>query len=130
MTQRKILFALKKIDDATAKNFWLEALLNNYHLNVDLLKLIYSTSALTNTVEEKKLKLIITELCDEIDKNPALKTIIAKKNLKIVKVWTSKMDEFFKTLKHKQPSNTKLLFGETQKIFAILNISAHKIFVH
>ena len=128
MTEKKITAELKKIDSTSKKGFILEALLANYHLNVDLLKLIYTRSGLSGSVNDKKIKAIISELCIEIDKNTTLKTVIAKKNLKIVKVWALKMDTFFKALKHKQPENTKALFNETQKIFAVLNISAHKIF--
>jgi hypothetical protein len=128
MTQKKVITELKKIETTSKKGFILEALLANYHLNVDLLKLIYTRSALSESANDKKIKAIITELAVEIDKNTKLKTVIAKKNLKIVKVWASKMDVFFKELKHKHPENTKSLFTETQKIFAVLNISAHKIF--
>jgi len=130
MTEKKVLLELKKIDTASKKGFIIEALLINYHLNIDLLKLIYSKSALTKPTTDKKIKIIISELSAEIDKNAQLKTVIAKKNLKIVKVWASKMDLYFKSLKHKSPENSKSLFNETQKIFAILNISAHKIFAH
>lgn len=128
MTEKKILLALKNIETTSKKGFILEALLTNYHLNVDLLKLIYTKTELSESANDKKIKAIIAELAVEIDKNTKLKTVIAKKNLKIVKVWASKMDAFFKELKHKHPENTKSLFNETQKIFAVLNISAHKIF--
>ncbi len=129
MTEKKVTAELKKIETASKKGFVLEALLANYHLNVDLLKLIYTRSGLSESADDKKIKAVINELSAEIDKNSKLKTVIAKKNLKVVKVWASKMDAFFKVLKHKHPENTKSLFAETQKIFAVLNISAHKIFV-
>ncbi len=128
MTERKLVFALKKIEAAFNKGFYLEALLSNYHLNIDLLKLIYSKSGLTRSAEDKKIKVLISELNEEINKDDKLKTLIAKKNLKIVKVWASKMDAYFKILKHKSPENSKSMYIESQKIFAILNMSAHKIF--
>lgn len=128
MTQRKVTSALKKIEAAYSKGFYLEALLSNYHLNIDLLKLIYSKSGLTGSAEDKKIKILISELNEQIAKDEKLKILIAKKNLKIVKVWASKMDTYFKALKHKSPDNSKSLYVESQKIFAILNISAHKIF--
>ncbi len=130
MTERKLVFALKRIEGAFNKGFYLEALLSNYHLNIDLLKLIYSRSGLTRSAEEKKIKVLISELSAEISKDNKLKTLITKKNLKIVKVWASKMDAYFKVLKHKCPENSKSMYVESQKIFAILNLSAHKIFVH
>ena len=129
MTQKKVTAELKKIETASKKGFVLEALLANYHLNVDLLKLIHTRSGISESADDKKIKAVINELSAEIDKNTKLKTVIAKKNLNIVKVWASKMDTFFKTLKHKYPENSKSLFTESQKIFAVLNISAHKIFV-
>ncbi|MBA2611645.1 MAG: hypothetical protein H0U95_06735 [Bacteroidetes bacterium] len=128
MTEKKVQASLKTIETSYKKGFILEALLANYHLNIDLLKFIYSKSA--KLAEDKKIKVIIAELSSEIEKNTKLKTLISKKNLKLVKVWASKMDDFFKVLKHKSPENTKSLFNETQKIFGVLNISAYKIFAH
>jgi len=128
MTQRKVTAALKKMESAFGKGFYLEALLCNYHLNADLLKLICSRSLISKSTDDKKIKVIISELSTEIGKNTQLKTIITKKNLKIVKVWASKMDTYFKALKLHQPENSKSMYIESQKIFAILNMSAHKIF--
>lgn len=130
MTQRKTTAALKKIESIFKNGFVLEALLENYHLNVDLLKLICTKSDVTKNDSNKKIKNLISELSKEIDENQKLKSVISKKNLKIVKVWVEKMDVFFKVLKHQYPTNSKNLFHETQKISAILNISAHKIFAH
>lgn len=128
MTQRKTTIALKKIESNFNKGYILESLLQNYHLNLDLLKLICTKSEVKGCDANKKLKSIVNELSKEIDENQKLKTIISKKNLKIVKVWVGKMDVFFKTLKHKYPTNCKALFHETQKVSGVLNISAHKIF--
>ncbi|MDO8998336.1 MAG: hypothetical protein Q7W45_01120 [Bacteroidota bacterium] len=130
MTQRKTSLTLKKIETSFNNGFVLEALFKNYHLNLDLIKLICSKSELDTFDADKKIKHIISALSEEINKNQNLKTIINKKNLKIVKVWLGKMDVFFKTLKYKYPTNSKTLFQETQKISGILNISAHKIFAH
>ena len=128
MTKGKTTIALKKIESNFKNGFILEALLANYHLNIDLLKLICTRSEVSISSSDKKIKNIIGELSKEIDENQKLKSIISKKNLKIVKVWVAKMDDFFKTLKHKYPTNSKTLFHETQKISGVLNISAHKIF--
>ena len=128
MTQRKTTLALKKIESNFKNGYTLEALLQNYHLNIGLIKLICTKSEVKDADNDKKVKGIINELAKEIDENQKLKTIISKKNLKIVKVWVGKMDVFFKTLKHKYPTNSKTLFLETQKVSGILNISAHKIF--
>lgn len=130
MTQRKITTALKKIDLTFQNGNSIEALILNYHLNITLIKLICSNSELTGFNKDKKIKKILTELSKELCTNQKLKGIISKTNLKMVKVWLNKMDVFFKLLKHNYPSNSKVLFQETQKITGVLNISAHKITTH
>lgn len=127
MTNRKILLALKKIEASYADGYVIEALMANYHLNLNLLRFICSVSETIMFKEEKKVKNLIIQLSSEIDSNQKLKTIISKKNLKIFKVWLSKTEVYFKTLKFKLPANTKSLFLETQKITGILNISVNKI---
>jgi len=127
MTNRKILLALKKIEVSYADGYVIEALIANYHLNLNLLRFICSVSDAIKFKEEKKVKNLIIQLSEEIDNNQKLKTIISKKNLKFFKVWLSKTELYFKTLKYKLPSNTKTLFLETQKITGILNISVNKI---
>ena len=127
MTNRKILLALKKIEVSYADGYVIEALIANYHLNLNLLRFICSVSETIMFKEEKKVKNLIIQLSAEIDSNQKLKTIISKKNLKIFKVWLSKTEVYFKTLKYKLPANTKSLFLETQKITGILNISVNKI---
>ena len=129
MTNRKILLALKKIEVSYADGYVIEALIANYHLNLNLLRFICSVSDAITFKEEKKVKNLIIQLSAEIDNNQKLKTIISKKNLKFFKVWLSKTELYFKTLKYKLPSNTKTLFLETQKITGILNISVNKIIV-
>lgn len=127
MTNRKILMTLKKIEVSYADGYVIEALIANYHLNLNLLRFICSVSDAIKFKEEKKVKNLIIQLSAEIDNNQKLKTIISKKNLKFFKVWLSKTELYFKTLKYKLPSNTKTLFLETQKITGILNISVNKI---
>lgn len=127
MTNRKILLALKKIEVSYADGYVIEALIANYHLNLNLLRFICSVSDAIKFKEEKKVKNLIAHLSIEIDSNQKLKTIISKKNLKFFKVWLLKTDLYLKTLKHKLPANTKVLFLETQKITGILNISVNKI---
>lgn len=67
MTGRKTSFAIKKIELALNSGFILEALLLNYHLNINLLKLICTHSELTGFSPEKKIKNIINKLYIEID---------------------------------------------------------------
>ena len=130
MTQRKITATLKKINLTFQNGNSLEALILNYHLNITLIKLICLSSELTGFNKDKKIKKILSELSRELRTNQKLKGIISKTNLKMVKVWLGKMDDFFKLLKHNYPSNVKMLFQETQKITGVLNISTHKIVTH
>ena len=129
MTEKKITYALNRIKSSKEKGFLLEALLKTYHLNIDIIKHILLSANKDYSFKDKKIKLIVNEFLEEISINPALKSILNKKNLKVVKPWLNKMDDYFKALKLQAPSNTKALLAETEKIFGILNISATKLFV-
>lgn len=128
MTKRKILSALKKIEQCKTKGFYLEALLRNYHLNVETLKFI-SLKLTALKQDHLKVKHILSHLLEEAGRRGDMKTTISKKNLKTLKPWLSKMETFFKILKSKEPSNVKALLHEGENVFAILQISAAKIFV-
>jgi hypothetical protein len=128
MTQRKITYALNRINTCKENGFVMEALLKNYHLNLDIIKHILSRYSTNYSFEGKKIKNIVTDFLEEISVNAELRSILNKKNLKVVKPWLQKMDLFFKTLKLKSPANTKALLAETEKIFSILNISISKLF--
>jgi len=127
MTQRKITFALKKINTSKQQCNYTEALVRNYHLNLDLLKYIFSHCSTTKSEQNKKASVLVEELLNELDKNPQCKGIISKKSLKEILPWAIKMDAYYKFIKHKQPSNTKLLLNDGEHILGILNISANKI---
>lgn len=126
MTKRKIILTLKKIEKSNKEGYPLDALIRIYHLNIEALRFI--SLKLTQKIPAKNLKTkqILNELISEARKQPHSK-IISKKSLKSLKPWLNKMDIYFKTLKLKQPHNTKSLFNETEKIFFILNISLTKI---
>lgn len=129
MTEKKISYALNRIRSCKENGFVLEALLKSYHLNLDVIKYILADAIKGYSFKDKKIKVIVHEFMEEISVNPKLKSIMNKKNLKIVKPWLHKMDEFFKALKTGQPANTKTLQAETEKIFGILNISLSKLFI-
>lgn len=129
MTERKITYALKKISTCKHDGYLCEALLNSYHLNVELIRYMLSSTDSSYSSKDKKIKAIVHEFLEQIANNPGLKAIINKKNLKIVKPWLNKMDAFFKKLKLEPPSNVKELLLETEKIFGILNISVVKLLV-
>jgi hypothetical protein len=129
MTEKKISYALNRIKSCKEAGFMLEALLKSYHLNVQIILYLLRTSDPDYSIKDKKMKLIIHDFQEEINSNPRLKSILNKKNLKMLKPWLHKMDDFFKTLKFEQAANIKTLLSETEKISAILNISATKFFV-
>jgi hypothetical protein len=128
MTNRKITNSLNKIETCLKNGYVLEALLRNYHLNIDLIKLILINVKPDYSFEGKKFKTVMSEFQHEISVNAELKPIINKKTFKLVKTWLVKMDSYFKKLKFEEPANTKLLMSETQKIVGVLNISANKLF--
>jgi hypothetical protein len=128
MTERKITYAWNRINACKQNGFLTEALLKNYHLNLDIIRYILATYSLDYSVKDKKIKVIVDDFTEEINVNPKLKSILNKKNLKIVKPWLNKMDAYFKALKYANPYNTKSLQQESEKIFALLNISVNKLF--
>lgn len=129
MTEKKIKLILKDIEECKKDGHHLEALLINYHLNLDILKLIASKVCAQKPEEGSKAKHILECIIEGINSESRLKTTINKKNLKMLKPWLAKMDLFFKSLKLKRPTNSQTLLNEGEKIFAVLNLSATKIFV-
>ncbi|MBX3163262.1 MAG: hypothetical protein KF900_02185 [Bacteroidetes bacterium] len=129
MTQRKIIYARNRIKAGKEQGFYLEALLKSYHLNVDLIKFLLCNSSENYSAKGKKIKVIVREFLHEIENNLTLKAILNKRNLKSVKPWLDEMDIFFKTLKLEYPANVKSLQSNSEKVFALLNISANKLFV-
>jgi len=128
MTEKKITYAWNRISACKENGFLMEALLKNYHLNLDIIRYILSTYVSGYSFRDKKIKEIVNDVIEETSVNPKLKSILNKKNLKVLKPWLFKMDTFFKALKHGRPVNTKALQQETEKIFALLNISVNKLF--
>ncbi len=108
----------------------MEGLFLNYHLNIEILKFISlkvsPDKLLTGNLKPKE---IVNNLISELRAQPESKAIISKKNLKTLKPWLLKMDTYIKLLRIKKPSNAKALLLESEKIFAILNISLKKILV-
>jgi hypothetical protein len=129
MTEKKVTYALNKIKSCKEKGFMMEALLRTYHLNVELIKYILSACSDDYLVKDKKVKAVFHKFMEEVSVNPKLKAVLNKRNVKVMKPWLEKMDLFFKVLKMKQPLHVKILQSEAEKIMAILNISAAKLFV-
>lgn len=127
MTEKKITYAWNRISACKENGFLLEALLKNYHLNLDIIRYILYTYS-DYSVKDKKIKTIVRDFTEETMVNPKLKAILNKRNLKTLKPWLDKMDVFFKALKHSNPPNTKGLQQETENIFAMLHISVNKLF--
>jgi hypothetical protein len=129
MTRRQIILAQKKIEKSKSDGYFLEALIKNYHLNLEILKFISFKINPDKSTKNLKAKELLSLVIDEIHAQPKSKIIISKKNLKMLKPWLVKMDFYLKTLKMKSPTNTKSLLHECEKIFAVLNISLAKIHI-
>ena len=93
------------------------------------MKFILSKSKPKYEFSGKKIKIILNDFLNEISNDQNLKSIINKKNLKIVKPWLIKVDTYFKDLKLGTLINTKPLLSENEKVFGILNISITKLFI-
>ena len=119
---------MNRIKACKEQGFMLEALIKTYHLNVELIKYILSTCSEDYLTKDKKIKAVFHKFQEEVLVNPKLRATLSKKNLKILKPWFDKIDVFFKALKMRQPANTKALQLESEKIMALLNISASKLF--
>lgn len=129
MTEKKITYTLNRIKACKKDGYSLEAFIKSYHLNVELIKFIFSSCSSGHNFENKKIKGIVSEFLQEINTNEKLRTTINKKSIKSLKPWLAKTDQFFKSLKLHAPENISSLQEETEKIFGILNISANKLFV-
>jgi len=127
MTERKITYAIKKINACKKEGYLLEALLKSYHLNVELMKYLLAATHSSYSTKDKKLKAILHEFITQVNDHPELKSIVYKKTLKSVKTWLRKMDAFFKKLKMEEPPHVKELLSESELIFGILHISAARL---
>ena len=128
MTKRSIESAIKKINQCKEQGQFLEALIRTYHLNSNLVCFLLESSVPHLSLQQKKIKEVMALFSLEIEMNSKLKTLIPKKNLKPVKQWLKQMDEFFKSLKSIYPKSTQTLQNQGDAVFALLNISANKVF--
>lgn len=129
MTKKQILLSLKKIEKSRTDGYPQDALFKNYHLNIELLKFLLSKVDPGKSLENLKPKELLNLLITEVGNKASAKAVINKKNLKSLKPWLAKMDLYIKTLKVKEPSNTKSLLSESEKIFSLLHISVTKLLV-
>jgi hypothetical protein len=129
MTERKIQYSLKRVHQCREKGCYNEALQKMYHLNAGLLRYISDRVSTNAPVSKLKPSELIEQLIVTVESRPNLRSVIAKKNLKSLRPWASRMDDYFKTLKRREPSNTKLLLKESENVLAILKISTSKLIV-
>lgn len=129
MTERKITLALRKIKLCKEHGFYFEALIRSYHLNLELIRFILSFSEKAGNPADMKIKKVIQQLLKELSLNPRLKSIINKKHFKAVKLWTLKMEQFFRDMKQGTHRNPKELLVETERIAGLLNISVAKLLI-
>lgn len=129
MTERKITYSLKKAQECRERGCYNEALLKMYHLNAGLLRFISNKVSDAQKAGELKPSELIEQLIGTVEQRPSVKSVIAKKNLKSLRPWASKMDIYFKTLKRREPANTKVLIKESEHALTILKIATTKLFV-
>ncbi|MGZ3921365.1 MAG: hypothetical protein ACXVC7_13785 [Bacteroidia bacterium] len=129
MTERKINSAIKKSQRCCKEGYYLEGLLSMYHLNSNLLVFIATRLNVIEANGSSKPTKLIEQLIEEIDQRPELKSVVAKKNLKSLRPWFIKMDDFFKLLKRREPVNAKSLHGDSEQVLAILKIATTKLLI-
>jgi len=127
MTEKRITFALNRINKCKREGYTLEALIRSYHLNVELIKQLLSTAEPKRNVSGKKIKSLVKALLEISEQKPELKSLINKRSIKSLKPWVEKMESFFKSLKLSGSYRVNTLQLETDKIFGILKISVNKI---
>ncbi len=128
MTKRSIESAVKKITQCKEQGHLLEALIRTYHLNTQLVCFLLESSVPHLSLQNKKIKEVISLFSLEIEMNSKLKTLITKKNLKPVKQWLKHMDVFFKSLKSSFPKSIQATQNQGDAVFNLLNLSANKVF--
>jgi hypothetical protein len=129
MNKQQIIRTLNKIEKCKKEGHLLEALINNYHLNISVLRFLLIRLAPNVPIKELKVKGVLLQLIEEVNVTPSSKTIISKKNLKALKPWLIKFDSYLKVLKQKAPTNTKSLLTEGEQVFMLLNISLSKMHI-
>lgn len=130
MTERKINTAMGRIAVCKKNGHALEAIIRTYCLNADLLRFILSVAAPEQELASKKIKVLLKVFIKESASHPSLKMIIHKQSLKSLQTWMGKMEEFFRELKMGRHLNPGRLQAESDKIFALLRISATKMLVN
>ena len=118
---------MNRVTSAKDKGFYQEALLQAYHMNISLMKHILARASSRPVKEEKKLKPFLKRFFKTHKNSEKLKSTINSRSVKSIQVWLDKTDQFFKTLKIRQPANTKQLLEESTRIAGLLNISLNKV---
>jgi hypothetical protein len=127
MTTRKVNTAMNMVTSASDKGFYLEALLRTYHMNLSLMKHILASGSSGAATEGKKLKPFLKKFFKNHKRSEKLKSTISSQSVKSLQVWLEKTDTFFRTLKMRQPANTKQLLEESTRIAGMLSISLNKV---
>lgn len=126
MNKAKLNKALAQIEKAKKSGFYMEALLMQYHINLEILNEISYVFNKQHR-EETKPKALINFLLKENGIGINTSSVISKKTLKVIKVWMVKMDQQLKSLRIKSIRNPRSLLLEAEKIFVLLNMSSHRL---
>lgn len=129
MTDRQIQFALKKIQHCKEAGCNTEALIKQYFLNLALIRYMLKMASPATDTDSIKAKALLKQFIKEISLHPQLKAIIHKRSLKSILPWAEKMDVYFKQLKMGHDRPMTALLSESEKVFALLKVSANKVLV-
>src|SRR4051812_26907551 len=116
MTERKVNYALKRISKSRTSGFLHEAFIHAYLLNLSLMRFIFNHISPDTQASSKKAKALLHALIREIEKHPEHKTIISRRNLKVLKPWLQKAEEYFKSTRSGTLVKPDELVEECEKI--------------
>lgn len=127
MTERKINYALKKIEECRKARHNYEAFILLYQLNAGLIRYLIVSIAADESTKGKKLRSLVKSLQSKIESDPELSSLIQKRSIKSLKPWLEKCESVFKQLRSGEETKLASLIQESEKIFGILKISVNKL---
>lgn len=127
MTKKQIDSSLKKIHLLADQKQLLDASIQLYHLNVNMLRAIENSMQMNPSNKVLKPKDLVKLIVGNIEGDHSQKSIINKKNLKVLKPWIELSDRFFKDMRVNYPKNIHSFYAHNEKIFSLLQMSVVKM---
>lgn len=123
--QRSVHAEIKKIAEASASGYKLEAFLRAYHVNISLMRALL-IKADSKNITLQKPKAFFKFFFKEQKRNAKMKTLVNSQSTKLLKGWVERSDAFFKALRLGPPLNPGKMLDESHRITKVLNISLAK----